>query len=45
MDATRNTYELQKVLRAIKGLTGPEARQLRVDLNKRMRTAGGVVME
>jgi len=40
MDATRNTYELQKVLRAIKGLTGPEARQLRVDLNKRMRAAG-----
>lgn len=47
MDATRNTYELQKVLRAIKGLTGPEARQLRVDLNKRMRSAGagGVIVE
>jgi len=45
MDATRNDYELQKVLRAIKGLTGPEARQLRVDLNKRMRMTGGTVVE
>jgi hypothetical protein len=47
MDATRNAYELQKLLRAIKGLNGSEARQLRVDLNKRMRTvgAGGVIVE
>jgi thioredoxin 1 len=47
MDATRNAYELQKLLRAIKGLTGPEARELRVELNKRMRSAGavGVSME
>ncbi|HEU0009116.1 MAG TPA: hypothetical protein VFT34_04785, partial [Verrucomicrobiae bacterium] len=47
MDATRNAYELQKLLRAIKGLTGPEARELRVELNKRMRTAGagGMIVE
>ena len=45
MDSTRNAYELQKLLRAIKGLTGPEARQLRVDLNKRMRMTGGTVVE
>ena len=38
MDATRNDNELRKVLRALKGMTGPEARQLRVDVNKRMRT-------
>ena len=34
-----------KLLRAIKGLTGPEARELRVELNKRMRTAGGTMVE
>ena len=45
MDATRNSFELQKLLRAIKGLTGPEARELRVELNKRMRTAGGTMVE
>ena len=45
MDATRNAYELQKLLRAIKGLTGPEARELRVELNKRMRTTGGTMVE
>lgn len=45
MDTTRNAYELQKLLRAIKGLTGPEARELRVELNKRMRTAGGTMVE
>jgi HEAT repeat protein len=39
MDATANDYELRKVLRALKGMTGPEARQLRVEVNKRMRTA------
>jgi hypothetical protein len=38
MDATRNDFELRKILRALKGMTGPEARQLRVDVNKRMRT-------
>jgi HEAT repeat protein len=45
MDATRNTYELQKILRALKGLNGPEARELRVELNKRLRTTGGTVIE
>lgn len=40
MESTRNDYELRKVLRALKGMTGPEARQLRVDVNKRIRTAG-----
>ena len=40
MEATSNDYELRKVLRALKGMTSPEARQLRVEVNKRMRTAG-----
>ena len=39
MEATRNDYELRKVLRALKGMSGVEARQLRVEVNKRMRTA------
>jgi len=44
-DAARNNYVIQKVLRAIKGMNGPEARQLRVELNKRMRATGATVVE
>jgi HEAT repeat protein/thiol-disulfide isomerase/thioredoxin len=44
MDATRNDYELRKILRALKGMTGPDVRQLRVDVNKRMRSATGSSM-
>jgi hypothetical protein len=44
-DRTQQEWELRKILRALKGMTGAEARQLRVDLNKRMRTAGSVRAE
>jgi HEAT repeat protein/thiol-disulfide isomerase/thioredoxin len=33
-------WDLRKVLQALKGMTGPEARQLRLDINKRMRDTG-----
>jgi len=39
MDTTQVDAELRKMLRALKGMSGAEARQLRVDLNKRLRTA------
>jgi len=39
MDRTQQDWDLRKILRALKGMSGPEARQLRVDVNKRMRTA------
>ena len=34
-------YELRKVLSALKGMTGPDARQLRLDINKKLRNTGG----
>jgi hypothetical protein len=34
-------YELRKVLSALKGMTGPEARQLRLEINKKLRATGG----
>jgi len=37
MDAQKNEWELRKVLKALKGMNGPEARQLRLEVNKRMR--------
>src|SRR5439155_9765055 len=39
MQRTQQDYELRKILRAAKGMSGPEIRQLRMDVNKRMRTA------
>ena len=40
--ATRQQdYELRKVLQALKGMTGADARQLRLDINKKIRSAGG----
>jgi len=35
-------WELRKVLQALKGMTGPEARQLRLDINKRIRDTGKI---
>jgi len=34
-------WELRKVLQALKGMSGPDARQLRLDINKKIRSAGG----
>jgi len=34
-------WELQKILQALKGMSGPDARQLRLDINKKIRNAGG----
>lgn len=34
-------YELRKVLQALKGMTGADARQLRLDINKKIRSTGG----
>jgi len=42
MEKTQQDYELRKILRALKGMTGPDARQLRVEVNKRMRSASGI---
>lgn len=38
--ARRDEWELRKVLQALKGMTGSDARQLRLEINKRMRNAG-----
>ena len=40
MQNMKSDYDLQRVLKALRGMTGPEARQLRVELNKRMRQGG-----
>jgi hypothetical protein len=45
MDRTQADWELRKILRALKGMTGAEARQLRLDVNKRMRIAGAANVE
>lgn len=34
-------YELRKILSALKGMTGPDARQLRLDINKKLRNTSG----
>jgi len=42
MAAVRNQDQpLRKVLQAMKGMTGPDARQLRLEINKKLRTLGG----
>jgi hypothetical protein len=33
-------WDLRRILQALKGMTGPEARQLRLDINKRIRDTG-----
>lgn len=33
-------WDLRKILQALKGMTGPDARQLRLDINKRIRQTG-----
>jgi len=35
--AAKENYELTRLLQAIKGMSGPEARELRLEINKRMR--------
>jgi len=40
MAKAEGEWELRKVLQALKGMTGPEARQLRLDINKRIRDTG-----
>jgi HEAT repeat protein len=39
--ARHQDYELRKILQALKGMTGPDARQLRLDINKKLRNTGG----
>jgi len=41
MAAQRKEWELRKVLQALKGMTGPDARQLRLEINKKIRNTGG----
>ncbi len=38
--ARREEWELRKVLQALKGMSGPDARQLRLDINRKIRNAG-----
>ncbi|HEX9046179.1 MAG TPA: hypothetical protein VF988_04070, partial [Verrucomicrobiae bacterium] len=37
--AAKNETWLRKILAAMKGMSGPEARQLRLDINKKIRNA------
>jgi len=37
--AQHNDYQLRKILQAIQGMRGADARQLRLDINKKLRTA------
>jgi hypothetical protein len=37
--AQNNDYQLRKILQAIQGMRGADARQLRLDINKKLRTA------
>lgn len=42
MASTRQgDWQLRKVLQALKGMSGPDARQLRLDINKKIRNASG----
>jgi len=37
VDKASGEWDLRKLLKAVKGMSGPEARQLRLDINKRLR--------
>jgi len=37
MDGTKDEYELRTILRALRGMGGPEVRQLRLEINRQMR--------
>jgi transposase len=37
--ARHDEWELRKVLQALRGMTGPDARQLRLEINKQIRNA------
>jgi hypothetical protein len=39
MDARNDEWSLKKLLQAIQGMRGPEVRQLRLDINKKIRNA------
>ena len=39
--ARHDEWDLRKVLQALRGMTGPDARQLRLEINKQMRSASG----
>jgi hypothetical protein len=41
MERSTDDWELRQILQALKGMTGAEARQLRLDINKRMRQTMG----
>ena len=38
----QDQWSQRKVLQAMKGMSGPDARQLRLDINRKIRDAGGV---
>jgi thioredoxin 1 len=40
--ARHDEWELRKILQALKGMTGPDARQLRLEINKQLRNAGSL---
>ncbi len=40
-DAAKENYEFTRLLQAIKGMSGPEARELRLEINKRLRQTTG----
>jgi hypothetical protein len=39
LDGTKGEWELRAMLRALRGMSGPEVRQLRLEINKQMRKA------
>jgi HEAT repeat protein len=41
MAVRQNEWELRKILQAMKGMSGPDARQLRLDVNKKIRNTTG----
>jgi hypothetical protein len=39
LEGTKGEWELRAILRALRGMSGPEVRQLRLEINKQMRKA------
>jgi hypothetical protein len=37
MEGVSNEWELRRFLKAVRGMTGADARQLRLDINRRLR--------
>jgi hypothetical protein len=41
LDMAKEEQDFRRLLQSLKGMTGPDARELRLEINKRMRQSAG----